>query len=59
MNNLIKLCLLSTFLTGCASPEGDSSSSSSTKASSAPTDECAALDYLARQQCLSDKMNAG
>ena len=59
MNKLIKLCLLVVFLTGCASTESDSSSSSSAKSGKAPVDECAALEYLARQQCLSDKMNAG
>ncbi|WNC73930.1 hypothetical protein RGQ13_08055 [Thalassotalea psychrophila] len=59
MNKLIMFCLFSAFLTGCASSESSSSSSSSAKANSAPTDECATLEYLARQQCLTEKMNAG
>jgi hypothetical protein len=57
MNKLVSLCFLSILLTACASSNGDSSSSSSAKAATA--DDCATLEYLPRQQCLSDKMNAG
>ncbi|WOH38526.1 hypothetical protein RI844_04720 [Thalassotalea fonticola] len=57
MNKVILLCFFSILLTACTSTGDDSSSS--VKASGAPTDECASLEYLARQQCLSDKMNAG